>query len=74
MGLFTNLFGADGRMHQVTRTGDMLTDLSTGQTGFVISDSGGTSLVSDSKGHMHQLMRSGSMTTDLTTGATYFEI
>lgn len=74
MGLFTNLFGADGSMHQVTRTGAMLTDLSAGRTGFVISDSGGTSLVSDSKGQLHQLMRNGSMITDLSTGATSFEV
>jgi hypothetical protein len=74
MGWITNLFGPDGSMHQVTRNGSMVTDLTTGATGFVISDSGGTSMVTDQNGQLHQFMKNGSMTTDLSTGKTYFEI
>lgn len=61
-------------MHSVLRTGSMVTDLSTGKSGFVISETGSTSTVTDSDGKLHQFLRSGSMTTDLTTGSTYFSI
>ena len=74
MGRIRNVFGPDGSMHQVMRTGSVVTDLSTGRTGFVISDSGSTSMVTDQHGNLHQLMRNGSMTTDLSTGKSYFEI
>jgi hypothetical protein len=74
MGWFTSFFGPDGSMHQVTRTGSVITDLSTGQTGFVVSDNGDMSMVTDQRGQLHQLMKNGSMTTDLSTGKTYFEI
>ncbi|WP_375389665.1 hypothetical protein [uncultured Amnibacterium sp.] len=69
-----SFFGPDGALHQVIRCGSTLTDVSTGRSAFVISDSGGTSLVADQDGRLHQYMKNGSMTTDLTTGATYFEI
>lgn len=74
MGWTNDLLGPDGRLHQVMRTGSMLTDLSTGRSAFVVSDSGSSSLVTDSRGRMHQLLRNGSMTTDLSTGATWFEV
>lgn len=74
MGRMRSVFGPDGRMHQITRNGSVVTDLSTGQTGFVVSDSGDLSMVTDQQGRLHQLMRNGSMTTDLSTGRTYFEI
>jgi hypothetical protein len=74
MSWITNLFGPDGGMHQVVRNGSMLTDLSTGQSGFVISDSGGTSMVTDQNGRLHQFIKNGGMTTDLSTGKSYFEI
>ena len=69
-----NIFGPDGTLHQVMRNGSVVTDLSTGRSGFVISESGGNSLVSDDRGGLHQLMKNGSITTDLSTGKTYFEI
>jgi hypothetical protein len=74
MGRIRSVFGPDGSMHQVMRNGSLVTDLSTGQSGFVISDSGGTAMVTDQQGQLHQLLKNGSMTTDLTTGKTYFEI
>lgn len=74
MGWISSFFGTDGGLHQVMRTGSLLNDLSTGASGIVVSDSGGTSLVTDQNGQLHQLIRNGSMTTDLSTGATYFEI
>lgn len=74
MGWITSFFSSTGGMHQVTRTGDLITDLSTGKSGFVISDAGGMSMVTDGRGDLHQVMRNGSMSTDLTTGTTYFEI
>lgn len=74
MGWISSFFGPDGGLHQVMRNGSVVTDLSTGQTGFVISDSGSTSMVTDQNGQLHQFMKNGSMTTDLTTGNTYFEI
>ena len=55
----TDLFGQDGSLHQVLRTGSMLTDLSTGRSGFVISESGDTSTVTDQRGGMHQFLRNG---------------
>ena len=74
MGWIANFFSSDGGMHQVTRTGSVINDLSTGRSGFVLSDGDGMSIVSDDRGHVHQFLRNGSMTTDLTTGKTYFEI
>lgn len=74
MGWFSTFFGSDGGMHQMTRTGSMITDLSTGRTGFVLSDSDGSATVTDSQGGLHQIITNGSMSTDLTTGTTYFEI
>jgi hypothetical protein len=71
---WTGLFSSNGRMHQVLRTGNLVTDLSTGQSGFVLSESGGTAMVTDQQGRLHQLLKNGSMTTDLTTGKTCFEI
>jgi hypothetical protein len=74
MGRFTGLFASSDGMHQVMRNGDLLTDLSTGKTGFVVSDSDGMALITDQQGRMHQVITTGGMSTDLTTGATYFEI
>ena len=74
MGWITNFFSSNGGMHQVMRTGNLVTDLSTGQSGFVVSEDGGTSMVTDHQGRLHQIMKNGSMSTDLTTGKTYFEI
>lgn len=74
MGWTTSFFSSDGRLHQVTRTGNLLTDLTTGQTGFVVSDAGGTSMVTDQRGRLHQIMKNGSVSTDVTTGTTYFEV
>lgn len=70
----TNAFGPDGTLHQVTRNGSVVTDLSTGRSGFVISDSGDSALVSDDRGGLHQFIKNGSITTDLSTGKSYFEI
>ena len=58
----------------MVRTGELVTDLSTGQSGFVLSDDNGFSLVADQRGNLHQIVKNGSMSTDLTTGKTYFEI
>jgi hypothetical protein len=74
MGGITSFFGPDGGIHQIMRNGSVVTDLSTGRSGFVISDDGGTSLVTDQDGQLHQLMKNGSMTTDLSTGTSSFEI
>lgn len=74
MGWITSFFASSGRLHQVIRTGDLVTDLSTGQSGFVVSDASGLSMVTDQRGRLHQIVKNGSMSTDLTTGATYFEI
>ena len=74
MGRFAHLFSSDGRLHQVTRDGDVVTDLSTGRTGFVVSESDGSSTVSDDRGRLHHVVRTGSMRTDLTTGTTWFEL
>lgn len=74
MGWITSFFSSNGDMHQVMRTGDLINDLSTGRSGFVVSDDGGMSMVTDERGQLHQFMKNGSVTTDLTTGATYFEI
>lgn len=74
MGWISTFFGSNGTAHQIVRSGSLLNDLSTGESAFVISDRGGTSLVSDQRGQLHQLIKNGNMTTDLSTGATYFEI
>jgi hypothetical protein len=74
MGWFTGFFSSNDGVHQVMRTGGLVTDLSTGRSGFVVSESGDLSMVTDQRGRLHQLLRNGSMTTDLTTGKTYFEI
>ena len=74
MGWITSFFSSDGGVHQVMRTGNEITDLTTGQSGFVISDDGDLSMVSDQQGQLHQIIKNGSMSTDLTTGTTYFEI
>ncbi|MBW4042909.1 MAG: hypothetical protein HIU86_12425 [Acidobacteria bacterium] len=74
MGRISSFFGPDGSMHQVTRNGSVVTDLSTGRSGFVVSDSGSTAMVTDQHGDLHQFMRNGSMTTDLSTGRSWFEI
>lgn len=71
---FTEFFGQDGGLHQVTRTGHVVNDLSTGRSAFVISEDSSTSLVSDDRGKLHQFLKNGSVTTDLSTGKTYFEI
>jgi hypothetical protein len=74
MGWISSFFSSNGGLHQVTRTGDMVTDLSTGRSGFVVSDAGGFSMVADQRGTLHQIIKNGSVSTDLTTGTTYFEI
>ena len=74
MGWITSFFSSNGSMHQVARTGDLVTDLNTGRSGFVISEAAGMSLVTDQRGRLHQVIKNGSMSTDLTTGTTYFEI
>lgn len=55
-------------------TGDLVTDLNTGRSGFVVSDGNGISMVTDQRGGLHRIMKNGSMSTDPTTGTTYFEI
>lgn len=74
MGWITSFFSSDGGMRQVTRTGALITDLSTGKSGFVVSDAGGMSMATDERGGLHQIVENGSMSTDLTTGTTYFEV
>lgn len=74
MGWITSFFSSNGGFHQVIRNGAALTDVSTGQTGFVLSDSEGFAMVVDQQGGLHQIVKNGSMSTDLTTGSTYFEI
>ena len=74
MGWIKSFFSSNGDMHQVMRTGELINDLTTGQSGFIVSDAGGISLVTDQRGGLHQIMKNGSVSTDLTTGTTYFEI
>lgn len=74
MDLFSSFSSSGGGLHQVTRTGDVVTDLSTGRSSFVISEDAGTALVSDGRGRLHDLIKNGSVTTDITTGKTWFEI
>ncbi len=74
MGWISSFFSSNGGLHQVVRTGELVTDLSTGQSGFVLSDDNGFSMVADQRGNLHQIVKNGSMSTDLTTGRTYFEI
>ena len=74
MGVITSFFSSDGALHQVMRTGDLITDLTTGRSGFVVSDASGLSMVTDQRGELHQVLKNGSISTDLTTGTTYFEI
>jgi hypothetical protein len=74
MGWISSFFSSDGGLHQVMRNGAVVTDLSTGRSGFVISDGDDVSMVTDHRGQVHQYMRNGNMTTDLTTGKTYFEL
>lgn len=74
MGWISSFFSSNGGMHQVVRTGSLITDVSTGRSGFVVSDAGGMSMISDDRGQLHQIIKNGSVSTDLTTGETYFEI
>ena len=73
MGWISSFFSSNDGLHQVVRTGGLVTDLSTGQSGFVLSDDNGFSMITDQRGTLHQIVKNGGMTTDLTTGATYFE-
>jgi hypothetical protein len=74
IGWITSFFSSSGGVHQVMRTGDLITDLNTGQSGFIVSGAGVMAMVTDRHGRLHQIMKDGSMSTDLTTGTTYFEI
>jgi hypothetical protein len=70
----TSFFSSDGALHQVLRTGSVVTDLGTGRSGFVISEDRGGATIADDRGGLHQVIRTGSVSTDLSTGKTWFEL